>query len=148
MARYALVKDNQVKEILELDPAVATGLDYAGLVQSDTAQISNLYVNGEFVAPGTSVPIPVVPLPYLTKLAFRNRFTQAEKEALYTAKKTNVAIEVFIDDINNATYVNPFRVDTINGVWGLEQAGLLAAGRAKQILTADVLPDERWTGSR
>ena len=148
MARYAIVKDSQVKDIVDLDPTVATGLDYADLVQSDTAQVGNFCVNGQFVVPGTSVPIPVVPLPYLTKLAFRNRFTQAEKEALYTAKKTNVAIEVFIDDVNNATYINPFRTDTIYGVWGLEQSGLLVAGRARQILTADITAEERWTGGR
>lgn len=148
MSRYVVVKDNQVKEILNIPDAVATGLAYSGLIQSDTAEVGNFYVNGEFVTPGTSLPIPVLPLPYMTKLAFRNRFTQAEKEALYTAKKTNVSIEVFIDDVNNATYINPFKSDTIIGVWSLEQAGLLAPGRAKEILTTEITTEERWTGMR
>ena len=147
-ARYALVKNNQVKEILELDTAITTGLAYDGLVQSDTAVVGNLYVSGEFVNPGTNFPIPIVPLPYLTKLAFRNRFTQAEKEAIYTAKKTNVALEIFLDDVNTATYINPFRADTIAGVWGLEVAGVLATGRAKTILTTDITSEEVWIGQR
>lgn len=147
-ARYALVKNNQVKEILELDSTLVTAFDYAGFVQSDTAVVGNLYVNGEFVNPGTNFPIPIVPLPYLTKLAFRNRFTQAEKVAIYTAKVNSIPLQIFLDDVNTATYIDPFRPDTLAGVFGLEQAGILATGRAKEIITTDITQAEVWIGQR
>lgn len=78
----------------------------------------------------------------ITKLAFRNRFTAAEKTALYTAAKTNVDIQIYLDDVNAATYIDLQRADTRASVQGLETAGLIAAGRALQILDAPVQPDE------
>lgn len=78
----------------------------------------------------------------ITKLAFRNRFTAAEKTALYTAAKTNVDIQIYLDDVNAATYIDLQRADTRASVQELETAGLIAAGRALQILDAPVQPDE------
>ena len=85
---------------------------------------------------------PVVSGSRITKLAFRNRFTQAEKVALYTAAKTNVDIQIYLDDVNAATYIDLQRADTRASVQGLELAGLLAAGRAAQIIDAPIQPDE------
>lgn len=79
----------------------------------------------------------------ITKLAFRNRFTAAEKTALYTAAKTNVDIQIYLDDVNAATFIDLQRPDTRAAVHGLESLGLLAAGRALQVLDAPIQPDER-----
>jgi hypothetical protein len=70
----------------------------------------------------------------LTRLQFRNRFTQAEKVAIYTAAEQVVAIKVWLDDLMVAESVDLTAPETIAGVQGLEQAGLLAAGRADEIL--------------
>lgn len=78
----------------------------------------------------------------ITRLAFRNRFTPAEKTALYTAAKTNVDIQIYLDDVNAATHIDLQRADTRANVQALETAGLLAAGRAMQILDAPIQPDE------
>ena len=78
----------------------------------------------------------------ITNLAFRNRFTAAEKTALYTAAKTNVDIQIYLDDVSAAAYIDLQRADTRAGVQELETAGLIAAGRALQILDAPVQPDE------
>lgn len=71
----------------------------------------------------------------ITKLAFRNRFTIAEKTALYEAAKTEVEVQIYLDDIQAATYIDLSRPDTIAGVQQLEALGVLAEGRAAEILT-------------
>ena len=79
----------------------------------------------------------------ITQLAFRNRFTPAEKVALYTAAKTNVDIQIYLDDVAAATFIDLQRADTRAAVQGLEAAGLLAPGRALEILDAPIQQDER-----
>lgn len=71
----------------------------------------------------------------ISKLAFRNRFTQAEKVAIYTAAKTSVDIQIWIDDLNSAITVDLYDAFTIAGVKALETAGLIAVGRSAIILT-------------
>lgn len=81
----------------------------------------------------------------ITKLAFRQRFTTAEKAELEIASMDNPAasmeqralaatLRANNADIQAATYIDLQRADTRAGVLALEQYGLLAAGRAVQIL--------------
>ena len=90
----------------------------------------------------------------LTKLAFRNRFTQAEKVMLEIAALDNpaapmpqrqqaAALRATLADTAAATFIDLIRADTRAGVQMLETAGLLAAGRALEILDAPVTPEER-----
>jgi phosphoglycerate-specific signal transduction histidine kinase len=84
---------------------------------------------------------------YITKLAFRNRFTNAEKLALYTAAESNVQLKVFLDDLAAATFVDLTRPDTIAGINFLETVSLLAEGRAVKILdSTNIAEIEKWTG--
>ena len=82
----------------------------------------------------------------LTKLSFKQRMTQEERIAVREAAKTNAAVYDFQDLLESATYVDLSRQDTIDGVNQLEQAGLLAAGRADEILTTPVHPAEEYRG--
>ena len=90
----------------------------------------------------------------LTKLAFRNRFTQAEKVMLEIAALDNpaapmpqrqqaAALRATLSDTAAATFIDLIHADTRAGVQMLETAGLLAAGRALEILGAPVTPEER-----
>ena len=90
----------------------------------------------------------------LTKLAFRNRFTQAEKVALELAalddpaapmaqRQQAAALRATLSDTAAATFIDLIHADTRAGVQMLETAGLLAAGRALEILDAPVTPEER-----
>ena len=90
----------------------------------------------------------------ITRLAFRNRFTTAEKVALEIAALDNpaapmparaqaAALRANQADLSAATYVDLDRPDTRAGVQILEAAGLLAAGRALVILDASVTNQER-----
>lgn len=107
---------------------------------------------GDYVYDGTSLTLP--PDTRITRLAFRNRFTQAEKVMLELAalddatapmaqRQQAAAIRVHLADVAASAFVDPARADTRAGVQSLEAAGLLAPGRALQILDAPVQAHER-----
>lgn len=90
----------------------------------------------------------------ITRLAFRNRFTQAEKIAIEMAALDNpaatmadrqnaAALRASMKDQENATFIDLSRPDTRAGVQNLEAMGLIAAGRAIEILDAPVQDIER-----
>lgn len=104
------------------------------------------------------LPVPGVPPPAtrITRLAFRNRFTQAEKVQLEMASIDNpagtteqrqqaAAIRVYLADVAASTFIDLQRADTRAGVQSLEAAGLLAAGRALQILDTPISPSEAYS---
>lgn len=91
---------------------------------------------------------------HLTTLAFRQRFTKAEREAVELAaldipsapmaqRKAAAALRSDLKDQAQALYIDLDRADTRAGVQALEDAGLLAPGRALQILDDPVQPHER-----
>ena len=90
----------------------------------------------------------------ITRLAFRNRFTAAEKVALEIAALDNpaapmparakaAALRASQADLAAATFVDLARPDTRAGVQVLEAAGLLAKGRTLEILDAPIVAGER-----
>lgn len=96
----------------------------------------------------------VVQAQRLTRLAFRNRFTQAEKVALEIAalddasasmiqRQQSAALRARLADLAASTFVDLGHADTRAGVQSLEDSGLLAAGRAVEILDSPVLAAER-----
>jgi len=90
---------------------------------------------------------PQTPERHITRLAFRQRFTAAEKAALTFAARQNTpegaAVQAYLDDVQAATFIDLDRPDTRAGVLALESAGLLAAGRATEILGAPIQDQER-----
>lgn len=90
----------------------------------------------------------------ITRLAFRHRFTQAEKVALEIAALDNpaatlaqrqqaAAIRAHLADVATSTFIDLVRDDTRAGVQALEAGGLIGVGRALEILDAPVQPYER-----
>lgn len=72
----------------------------------------------------------------ISKLEYMNRFTDEELTNIYSAAKTHVAIEVWLAKFNATTDINLDDERTIAGVSALELSGLLAPGRAQEILNA------------
>ena len=109
-------------------------------------------------APPAPVPEPPAPeLRYITKLAFRNRFTTAEKVAIELAGVHNPAdpaqkqqlaatVRASDKDVQASAYIDLGRPDTRAGVKAMEVFGLLAAGRADEILDSPVQEFERYKG--
>jgi hypothetical protein len=98
--------------------------------------------------------LTLLPSRRITRLAFRNRFTTAEKVTLEIAGLDNpaapmparaqaAALRANQADLAAATFVDLDRADTRAGVLMLEAATLLGVGRALEILDAPILPAER-----
>lgn len=111
--------------------------------------------NGTTFAPPPPVA-PAAPDRRITRLAFRSRFTAAEKVTLEIASLDNpqatmaqrqqaASLRVYLADVDAANWIDLDRPDTRAGVQSLQAAGLLAAGRAAAILDAPILETERPT---
>ena len=87
----------------------------------------------KFFTPNIEVDAPVV-TPRLTQLAFLRRMTQAERIAFRQAAKVDPVMEDFMDLLDLAQDVDLKDPDVIAGLQAAEAAGLLAAGRAAEIL--------------
>ena len=70
----------------------------------------------------------------ITRLAFMNRFTMEELLAVYTAAKTEVMVEVFLDKLKLAEHVDVTDPQTIAGLQALAASGLLTEARVQEVL--------------
>lgn len=70
----------------------------------------------------------------LSKLEYANRFTEPELENIYSAAKTVVAVEVWLDKFRLAEHVDTEDPRVHAGLHALEVAGLIQPGRADEIL--------------
>jgi hypothetical protein len=103
------------------------------------------------VVDGVAVRVPGT---RITKLAFDNRFTDAElvtiemygldnPAASMAQRQMAATMRVNQRKIDRAAFIDLARLDTREGVQMLEAAGILAGGRALQILDAPVLAEEK-----
>jgi hypothetical protein len=76
----------------------------------------------------------------LTKLEFMNRFTDTELANIYSAAKSSIMVEVWLEKLKAAspeadgTSIDLDDPRTVAGIQSLEAGGLIAAGRAAEIL--------------
>jgi len=80
-------------------------------------------------------PAPVADK-WVTLEEARSLFTDGEKINIYTAAKTEVAVQVWLDDLHAVQHqmVNKRDPRFVAGVAAMEYGGLIAAGRAAVIL--------------
>jgi len=128
---YAQISSNVVVGVSQLAGSVSA----SGMIPIDSlTDVSP----GDVYDPETetfSTPDPVsTPRLRLTKREFRNQFTFAEKQAIYTAAETSVDIRIFLDDLMAAKYIDCDNSDTVASVSALETATLIGTGRADEIL--------------
>jgi hypothetical protein len=144
--RYEIIENGQTVNIIEADESFMSANFQPGS-----------YVLSEFqpspdVVPQTEAP-PIAR--HITKLAFRQRFTQSERVAIEIAQLDDptapmaqraqaAALRSSQADLMVASYVDLDRADTIAGVQMLESAGLIGVGRADTILTTAVTDVERY----
>ena len=125
---------------------------------TNTIVANEAFVEANYPGAWELAPEPETPLTQtsarITRLAFRNRFTQAEKVTLELAALDNpaastaqrqqaAALRSYLKDLDAATFVDLESPDTVAGVQSLGAAGLLAEGRAAVILTAPIEAHER-----
>lgn len=70
----------------------------------------------------------------LTRLAFMRRFTDTELATIYAAEEQSVQIKVWLDKFRMAEEISLDDPEIIAGVNALEQMGILAVGRAAEVL--------------
>ena len=79
--------------------------------------------------------VPVVAMTW-TKREYLSRFSQAERIAIRTAAKQVPELEDYLELLALATEVRSDDPDVVGALTMLEDAGLIAAGRAAEILGA------------
>jgi hypothetical protein len=100
-------------------------------------------------------PAPANAPSQITRLAFRNRFSTAEKVMLKLAAQDDpaappqqrqqaAALAVSMDDMMAATFIDLDNADTRAGVQTMEAMGLIGSGRAAEILDAPVTEGEAY----
>jgi hypothetical protein len=84
----------------------------------------------------TPPPVPPTPDPItiLTPYEFLKRFTSEERKAIKAATLTNPDVDDLWTMFTVAQDIDLRNTDTINGVDALESLGILAEGRAAEIL--------------
>ena len=92
---------------------------------------------GQGFFPFTPEPPPPPPVDELHKVDFLRLFTQAERIAIRQAAKLNPVVEDYQAILDAATIIRLSDADIQEGVPELEDAGLLAPGRAAQILSGE-----------
>ena len=82
-------------------------------------------------------PVPEIVPRTLTKLEYLRRFTVEERVAIRAAAASNPLLADYLQLMELAQEINTGDPDTIAAVTMLEQAGLIAAGRAQEILNGE-----------
>jgi hypothetical protein len=101
---------------------------------------SAVLISASPTKPSWALPDPVVvdstapQAIQISKLQFLDAFEDDELEAIYTAAKSVVKIEIFLDKFKLAEFIDISDPKLQGGIHALESAGLLQPGRASQIL--------------
>jgi len=138
MTRYALLSTPDTNGVYTVDTVIASAEapapELGDWVTCGNAGPGWTYSGGVFSAPAPA------PVRRLTKLAYMNRFTDLELADIYSAAKTVIAVEVWLAKFNattpdaDGTAIDLDDPRTVAGLQGMEAAGLLAVGRAAEIL--------------
>ena len=123
---------------------------------TNTIVADEAFVEANYPGAWELAPEPETPLTQtsarITRLAFRNRFTQAEKVALELAaldnpsapmaqRQQSAALRAHLKDLDAASWVDLTRPETVAALQMLEASGLIGEGRAAAILDMDSITD-------
>ena len=123
---------------------------------TNTIVANEAFVEANYPGAWELVPEPETPLTQtstrITRLAFRNRFTTAEKVALELAALDNptapaaarqqaAALRAHLKDLDAASWVDLTRPETAAALQMLEASGLIDEGRAAVILDVNSITD-------
>lgn len=135
----------QVDGVGQLYQEVAHGIvqrltDMDGNTVNPPSGTASWVVNANPTQPTWALATPDVANPpasrVVTKLEYLRLFTQEERVAIRTAAKANAVLEDYMELLALAEIVDLSDADTVAGVNALEMAGLIAPGRAQEILGA------------
>ena len=122
MAEYIVTRKSDGAEVLRYSAAHAQEVNGFDLVDYDHTEWT----------PETPADEPVSRT--LTKLEYLRRFTVEERVAIRAASEQNPVLADYLQLMELAQEINTGDPDTIAAVTMLEQVGLLAEGRAQEVL--------------
>ncbi len=122
MAEYIVTRKSDGVEVLRYSAVHAQEVNGFDLVDYDHAEWT----------PDAPIVAPVNHT--LTKLEYLRRFTVEERVAIRAAAAQNPVLADYLQLMELAQEINTGDADTVAAVTMLEQAGLIAAGRAQEIL--------------
>lgn len=139
MPNWIRLDNNQVVETTDTDPKGRFHPDLKWIKAATSVEVGMVkQADGSYAfpepAPENANPTAQTPATPLTKLAFMNRFTLEELAAIYTAAKTEVMVEVFLDKLKLAEHVDVTDPQTIAGLQALAASGLLTEARVQEVL--------------
>lgn len=105
---------------------------YAASAPVDGEFPSTDFTHAEF--PDDAGPVIAPSLGQISKLAYMDRFADAELAAIYGAAKASLAVEIWLEKFNLAEFIDLSDPRTLAGLQALEANGLIGAGRALEIL--------------
>jgi len=114
---------------VSMEPLVAGEGEIVKVRQGEIPDLTRYYWE-----PGSLAFIEINSNTLLTRLEFMRLFTDAELENIYTLAKTVIAIEIWLEKFKMALQIDLKDPDIIKGVNGLEAMGVLAPGRAAEVL--------------
>lgn len=144
--KVALIQESKVKELREVSAedfhsyatiyeAVVDIADY-----DPAPEIGWVYDGKSLVNPHNNMSKKI------TRLALRNRFTMAELAGIYTAAKSNVLFQIYLDSLASATFIDLARADTIGNLKQLAALNLLTETRVNEILNNEIQEIEKYRG--
>lgn len=122
MAEYIVTRKSDGVEVLRYSAAQAQEVNGFDLVD---------YEHAEWIPEAQQ---PATANQTLTKLEYLRRFTVEERVAIRAAAEQNPVLADYLQLMELAQEINTGDPDTIAAVTMLEQAGLIAAGRANEVL--------------
>ena len=122
MADYIVTRKSDGAEVLRYSAAQAQEVNGFDLVDYEHAE---WHPDAPVVERASRV---------MTKLEYLRRFTVGERVAIRAAAEQNAVLADYLQLMELAQDINTGDPDTIAAVTMLEQAGLIAAGRAQEIL--------------
>lgn len=145
MSIYAQLNDQHIVIAISELSGNVNGPDMIELPSYDTSLLGKRYEDGEFITIEQPVAEPVIQT-QITRLAFLSRFTDEEAIALDLASQgatvEAATLRRYLSKVNAATFIDLSREDTRAGVLALEPMGILAEGRALEILDAPIQDHE------
>ena len=141
----ALVQDNVVVDIQTLDDIgyAQAAANYQIVIDIDgispPPQIGWIFNGSTLVSNGSNVW-------HITKLKFRQRFTNAELMGIFQAASSNYMIQALLDNQRVSDFTDLNDPTLMAGMEYLYSLGLLTQARVTQIMTTPPAANEVYTG--
>ena len=138
MAKLARVKNGVVENVIVGDPAEFS--DLVDITNSSPQPGPNWLYDGSVFSEPPEVQPDLGTI--ITRFAFRQRFTFAERVAIRSAADSDTEVMVWLEDLQTASFIDLTRSEAIEGAQMLESKGLIDSGRADEVLNDPVQPNE------